>query len=239
MSAARRLIVNADDFGQGPGVNRGIIRAFEEGIVTSASLMVRWPAAAAAADYARRHPRLSVGLHLDLGQWTTRGGTRVPLYLVVPPDDPQAVASELHRQLQTFRRLLGRDPTHFDSHQHLHFGEPTRSLLLVVGSRLGVPVRALSPQTRFFGEFYGRDPDGSRPERIAADNLIAILAQLPEGTTELMCHPGEANDVPGTYQQERVMELATLCDPDVRAALHRECIERISFHDLVPRGRPE
>ena len=41
----RILVVNADDFGQSEGVNRGIIEAHTNGIVTSASLMVRWPAA--------------------------------------------------------------------------------------------------------------------------------------------------------------------------------------------------
>ena len=46
MIAQRYLIVNADDFGQSPGINRGVIEAHENGIVTSASLMVRWPAAA-------------------------------------------------------------------------------------------------------------------------------------------------------------------------------------------------
>ena len=35
-------IVNVDDFGQSPGINRGIIEAHEHGIVTSASLMMRW-----------------------------------------------------------------------------------------------------------------------------------------------------------------------------------------------------
>jgi predicted glycoside hydrolase/deacetylase ChbG (UPF0249 family) len=50
-------------------VNRGIIEAREEGLVTSASLMVRWPAAVAAAAYARGHPDLGLGLHLDLGEW--------------------------------------------------------------------------------------------------------------------------------------------------------------------------
>jgi len=52
----RRLIVNADDFGQSPGINRGIMEAHERGIVTSVSLMVRWPAAVEAAAYARRLP---------------------------------------------------------------------------------------------------------------------------------------------------------------------------------------
>jgi YdjC-like protein len=49
MTAARYLIVNADDFGQSSGVNRGIIEAHEKGILTSASLMVRWPATEEAA----------------------------------------------------------------------------------------------------------------------------------------------------------------------------------------------
>ncbi len=48
------LIINADDFGQSSGVTRGIIEAHEHGIVTSASFMVRWPAAAEAVAYSRR-----------------------------------------------------------------------------------------------------------------------------------------------------------------------------------------
>jgi predicted glycoside hydrolase/deacetylase ChbG (UPF0249 family) len=57
----RAAIVNADDFGQSAGINRGIVEAHQRGIVTSASLMVRWHAASeAAAAYARAHPRLSV-----------------------------------------------------------------------------------------------------------------------------------------------------------------------------------
>ena len=39
----RRLIVNADDFGRAAGINAGVMKAFEDGIVTSATLMVRYP----------------------------------------------------------------------------------------------------------------------------------------------------------------------------------------------------
>ena len=69
----RAVIVNADDFGLSAGVNRGIAAAFEGGIVTSASLMVRPDAAAEAASYARLHPVLGVGLHIDLGEWVHVG----------------------------------------------------------------------------------------------------------------------------------------------------------------------
>ena len=87
----RTLVVNADDFGLSTGVNQGIICAHEEGIVTSASLMVRQPAAAEAAAYARDHSRLSVGLHLNLAEWVFRDGEWFPLYQVVRADNEKAM----------------------------------------------------------------------------------------------------------------------------------------------------
>src|SRR5262245_13398039 len=144
MQAVRSLIVNADDFGLSAGVNRGIIEAHERGIVTSASLMVRGLAAAEAAAYARAHPALSVGLHLDLGEWVWRDGDWMSVYEVVRADDAEAVAAEVTRQLAAFVRLVGRGPTHLDSHQHLHRHEPIRSVLRRAADELGVPLRHFS-----------------------------------------------------------------------------------------------
>src|SRR5215831_3654590 len=93
MRGVRQLIVNADDFGQSPGVNRGIIQAHERGIVTSASLMVRWRAAAEAAAYARAHPRLGLGLHVDLGEWEYRDGDWTMLYQLVPAARQPAIST--------------------------------------------------------------------------------------------------------------------------------------------------
>ncbi|PYI83222.1 MAG: hopanoid biosynthesis associated protein HpnK, partial [Verrucomicrobia bacterium] len=64
--AARRLIVNADDFGRSHSINQAVVRAHREGILTSASLMVNEAAAEEAAALAREHPQLGVGLHLTL-----------------------------------------------------------------------------------------------------------------------------------------------------------------------------
>src|ERR1051326_2874909 len=110
MTGARYLIVNADDFGRSPGVNRGIMRTHQHGIVTSASLMVRWPAAVEAAVYARMHPTLSVGLHLDLGEWFYRNSNWDVLYQVVDLDDAFAVRQELTRQLDGL--VPAAPPTH-------------------------------------------------------------------------------------------------------------------------------
>src|SRR5262245_65280916 len=145
LPSKRYLIANADDFGQSFGVNRGVIAAHERGIVTSASLMVRWPAAAEAAAYGRGHPNLSLGLHVDLGEWIYRDQAWVPLYEVVPTDHAAAVAGQIAEQLAAFVELVGRHPTHIDSHQHIHRWEPVHSLLIEAARKLGVPVRHYSP----------------------------------------------------------------------------------------------
>ncbi|HJQ26309.1 MAG TPA: ChbG/HpnK family deacetylase [Blastocatellia bacterium] len=229
----RLLIVNADDFGQSAGINRGVIEAFERGIVTSASLMVRWPAAAEAAAYAGAHPRLSLGLHLDLGEWAYGDGAWRALYQVVPLNDAQAVRDEAQRQLEAFRRLLGRHPTHIDSHQHVHKDEPVRSIMLDIAARLSLPLRHEDARVYYCGDFYGQSAKGyACPEHISVDALVEILRRLPQGITELGCHPGEAGDLETMYRDERATELSTLCDERLRAALAAEGIKLCSFRAL-------
>lgn len=229
----RVLVVNADDFGLSPGVNRGIVRAHEEGIVTSASLMVRQPAAEDAAAYGRGHPRLGLGLHVDLGEWAFESGEWTPRYEVVALDDPSAVASETVQQLSRFRDLVGREPTHLDSHQHVHRNEPVRSALAEIAGGLAIPVRHFTPGIRYCGDFYGRMDDGTPiPAGVGPDHLIRILRSLPEGVTELACHPSAAADMESSYGADRLVELEALCDPAVREALSEEEIRLCSFSTL-------
>jgi chitin disaccharide deacetylase len=233
MAAKRYLIVNADDFGLSEGVNLGIIRAHEQGIVTSTSLMVRWPAAAEVARYASAHPRLSFGLHLDLAEWVYRDYEWVPRYQVVPADDEQALAGEVERQLEAFRRLLGRDPTHLDSHQHVHRSEPARSAVSQLAQRLSVPLRSVDARVQYCGDFYGQTGEGDPyPEGISLAGLLQTIQNLPAGVTELGCHPGEDEQLDSVYRAERMQEVAVLCHPQVRAALESNGIALCSFADL-------
>lgn len=231
---AKYLIVNADDFGQTPGINRGIITAHRDGIVTSASLMVRWPAAAKAAAYARRHQSLSVGLHIDLGEQILRAGEWVPLYTVLPVQNESTVRDEIARQLDMFERLMGHAPTHLDSHQHVHLREPARGILVEIAQRLGVPLRTCSPEVSYCGSFYGQAEDGTTlHDVISVDGLIRILETLPPGCTELACHPAAECDLQTLYSQERLEELKVLCDPRVRPAIETMGLELRSFTDLA------
>ncbi len=228
----RKLIVNADDFGLSPGVNRGVLEAEARGVVTSASLLVRRRDAAAAARAARRLSLFSLGLHLDLGEWMYRDGEWLPVYEVVPSNHPQSVGEELERQLEAFRRMTGSEPTHLDSHQHVHHSEPTRGLVLDVADRLGIPVRGLGG-VRYCGDFYGQTGKGEPyPAGISVEHLLRIVEGLGPGTTELGCHPGAGEDAGPPYAAERALELEALCDLRVRAALRDKGIQLVSFHDV-------
>lgn len=232
MEPARYLIVNADDFGYSRGVNRGIIEAHERGIVTSASLMVKQGAAGAAAVYARRRSELSLGLHVELRRWRTR---------LLPWSRPgrgdarlrDAVAADVRGQLDRFRRLIGDDPTHFDSHQHRHRHEPTRSILLELAEQLGIPLREFNARVHFCGDFYGQIDGRPWPQGIRPEALIDLLERLPPGVTELCSHPGYADDLGEWYKAERAQEVRTLCDPAVRAAIDRLGIRLTTFRDLA------
>ena len=229
----RYLIVNADDFGQSPGVNRGIIQSHEEGIVTSASLMVRWPAAAEATGYGSQRPQLSLGLHLDLGEWAFRNDAWESVYEVAPLTNTTAVKEELWRQLAEFRRLTGKPPTHIDSHQHVHTREAVQPLVAEMVRSLGVPLRGCDPRVRYSGEFYGQTADGQPLDHlIGVDALSAVLRDLPPGVTELGCHPGIGNDLNTMYSRERAREVETLCDPRIRAVLASHGIRLCSFAEI-------
>lgn len=237
MHAERHLIVNADDFGYAAGVNQGIIDANESGIVTSTSLMVYQPAAAEAARYARENSRLSVGIHLDLGEWVYRDGDWVPLYQRVALEDPFDVENEVRQQFEAFRDLLGRDPTHIDSHQNVHLRGAARGVAIQYGRTIGIPVRHLSSRVRYCGAFYGQTAEGDPlPERISSQALIELVTALSLGITELGCHPGYPTGLASVYARERAGEVDTLCDPAVRAGLESLHIELVSFSHLSAIG---
>lgn len=218
----RRLIVNADDLGATDGVNRGIVRAHEKGIVTSASLMVHGRGAEDAVAVARAHPGLGVGLHWDLD---AGGVNRVDL------TDPNAVRCELAAQVEAFIRLMGRKPTHLDSHHHVHQRPDVAVAARELAGGLGVPLRE-EGGVRFIGGFYGQwEWQVSDLSHISPDFLIWILRnEVEEDWTEIGCHPGfVTSDLTSVYSAEREVEVSTLIDPRVRAEIETLGIDLVSY----------
>jgi predicted glycoside hydrolase/deacetylase ChbG (UPF0249 family) len=220
--SAKRLIVNADDFGAGRGINRGVVEAHRDGILTSASLMVEMPGSEEAARLAAELPRLSVGLHAAL---TAEGGK--PL---VDFDDGERCRAELRRQLRRFAQLTGGPPAHLDSHHHAHRDPRLLPCFLELAGELRIPLREHSP-ARHLPDFHGQWGDGeTHPESIGPANLLRILAGIGPGVSELGCHPGYvADDFRSSYAGERETELRTLCDPAIGRAIEDLGIELIDF----------
>lgn len=229
----RRLIVNADDLGCSPGTNTGILRAFTDGILTAASLMVRPAAAADAVERAECAGLRDLGLHLDLGEWRLCDGVWEAVYEVVPLADARLVEEECLSQLAAFERLTGRVPTHLDSHQHVHLHEPVRGAALAIAGRLGIPLRHMTDRVAHRGGFYGQDSLGQPlPGQITAAALVGMLADETAPVVELSCHPGLDPTLPTMYRDERAVEVETLCQPGLRAAILHAGFVLAGFRDL-------
>lgn len=247
------LIINADDLGRTSGINDGIFQAHREGVVTSATLMVNYPASQAAADEIRRAPGLGVGLHVALtGGVPTLPAQQVPCLvderglLPAKPEDFESlsatqVLAEVRAQLAKFQALTGRLPTHLDGHHHCHRLPVVCSALMVVAVENELPVRMVSKEMgqalqgagvvttdNFENSFYG--PGAT------LENLLALIDNLPPGVTEIMCHPARVDDElrrGSGYSEERERELEVLTHPQVRSRVAALGIPRIHFGELT------
>jgi hopanoid biosynthesis associated protein HpnK len=131
------VIINADDFGLSPGVNRGIVSAFREGVLTSTTMLVNLEAFEDAVRLARENPELPVGVHLSLlwGRPVSRPD-EVPTLIRRDGEFPRSLAPlasryflrglSLDQVRREFRNQIrafigaGLVPTHVDTHKHVH-----------------------------------------------------------------------------------------------------------------------
>ena len=221
------MIINADDFGATDGINRAVAECHRTGVVTSASLMVDGQAAREAAALARELTALAVGLH-----WVgDRPGSEVDT------GDPAAVADELERQLTLFSDLTGRQPTHLDSHHHLHREDRLEGVFAAAAARLGIPVRG-DGSVHFIGGFYAQwEWNVTELEHVSVPAMVAILRdEVPEGWTEISCHPGYVTpQLRSVYAAEREAEVRTLTDPAIAHAIAELGIELASYRDFDAR----
>ena len=216
------LIINADDLGYDVSVNRGILQAMREGVVTSATFMVNMPSSEEAARDARG---LALGLHFNL----TRVAPVSPLFpeaflqqgflseALASTLPPEVVEREALAQMERFEGLLGQPPTHVDVHKHLHLNENVLEGLARAAERRRLPVRSINPAMRAFLERRGIPTnhhfigDAGTEAYWTLERLAAHVQALPkDGVVELMCHPGHApSTVKSGYHEQREVELAT------------------------------
>ena len=284
----RRLIVNADDFGLTPGVNRAIMQAHAEGIVTSATLMANSPAFDNAVSLTKSQTHLGVGCHVVLvdgdpllparnvrslvSSGSKRFGDSLPAFAVgvtngrIDPAQIEAEASAQMRKLQS----AGIAISHVDTHKHTHVLPQVLRPLLRAARVCGVrsvrnpfeslPISMLRGYAKLWKQYgmvkligllSGRfrdevDKSGMMTTHgsigIAATGFMdevllrRMIDALPEGTWELVCHPGyndtDLKAVRTRLHESRAQELRLLTSQNAREMLVRSGIQLISYRDL-------
>lgn len=152
----KQLIVNADDFGLTENVNRGILDAHREGIVTSTTLLANGMAFEAAAAASKRFPRLGIGVHLNLTEGmpvadashirtlVDRGGrlhmspARLWAGIVTGQVSLSDIEFELRAQVSKVIRA-GIRPTHFDGHKHIHVLPRVSEIVIRLAHEFHIP----------------------------------------------------------------------------------------------------
>jgi predicted glycoside hydrolase/deacetylase ChbG (UPF0249 family) len=175
--------------------------------------------------------------------------------------DVAQVLAEWRAQIEKFVAATGRHPDHLDSHHHSSFYTPALlRAMLELAREYGCPVRRIdmsegelvymmgeaaqpfAAELRAIRDEFGpKIPDFFErdfyDESATLEYLQAVLDRLPEGVSELMCHPGYVDEdllgpAGSVYNRQRAGEVAVLTDPSVRARLEQHGIRLINFGDL-------
>lgn len=251
----KQVIFNADDFGLTRGVNRGILKAYSQGVVRSTSLMVNLPDAEDYAKTLKEQANLNTGLHVNLTYGKpVLDAEQVPSLVddsgifwrrpasLMEFADFGEIEKEIRAQMELVLKM-GMKLTHLDSHHHLHqFAPPVTGLLIELAKRHKLAIRSVDDNIReaanaegipttdhFAGDFYGE-------KNITIEKLEKIITSIPAGTTEIMCHPGfddgKLENV-SSYTHEREKEVDVLTSNGVLQLLQKYQVKLIGFGELL------
>lgn len=287
----RQLIVNADGFGFTSGINKGIMESIADGIVTSTSCNVNFPAISEIGALSALRPGVSIGLHLNVNVGKP----------VLPPSEVPSLVnaqgefwgrdftshyllgkirlSDIERELDAQIRKLksyGVAITHLDGHQNKHLFPGYFDTVLRLGEKHGIKrirchrrylfVKDVHRRTRRVVWYYATHPQRLLSHSLArlqmrraenkgfrmADRLITpayvdksfkysletwigIVNSLPEGTSEIYCHPGYSDSELrkyAKYTEEREIEIKVLTDARLRRCIEDAGIRLIGFSEI-------
>ncbi len=253
-----RVIINADDFGLTEGVTQGIARAICAGGVTSTTAMACVPGTAERLKRWAPWVPGRAGAHLQLTSGRPLTGPELTPTLrgsdgafpASKKDLTSASTEEIVLEWDAqfrFLRAAGIEPSHIDTHHHVHKFPNVFAAFCAIARRFGVPARALNPAMReelrqqgipcpdsIVLDYYEGD--------LSAQRLIALLEEAgavadPPATIEVMCHPGVAcEDLPrlSKYVADRERELETLGRPGLAADLRRRGFMPVAYSTLQP-----
>lgn len=249
-----KVIMNADDFGFSKGANLGILEGFQNGIISSTSLMVNMPGFAHAISLMEKFPdRLHVGIHLvttveyaickDLKTLTDETGHFYHDSKKVANCDPNEILREYQAQMDRFLST-GQRPDHIDFH-YCH--TPVQVWAgIQLAKKYNLPMRAGNKDIETLCEKEGvryapnhiSDFYNQGERHTDVETMLGLLkTNLEEGRSciEFAVHPAYV-DLPlltlSSYNVQRATELAVLLDPAIMEYIRANDIQLVSFNEI-------
>lgn len=232
-----KLIINSDDYGYSRAINHAIIDTFQEGILTSTTLMTNTPGFEHAVELAKENPELGIGVHLVL---TFLKPLRQDVPSLVDAEgnfhgqrkhqrgDVTIDLDELYKEWDTqIQKVLdaGLTLTHLDSHHHVHtYHEGYYNVFLKLAKKYDLPIRKVNylgiehdqTTTSYFEPAF--DPIGTLPLPEQEAYLADLLKTIKENdSTELMCHTGYMDEFlfkHSSFIEDRLYQVRILTDSD-------------------------
>ena len=246
----KRLIINADDYGLTEANTIATIRCHEDGILTSTTMMVNMPFARYGAELAKQHPNLGVGIHLVL----TMGAPLLPTgksftdengNFIRPnagskekrdPINLDELYAEWEAQIKLFIEIMGKKPTHIDSHHHVHAMTPENlSVTLKLGKKYDIPVRLIKEVEDYDFEFAKLLPSFYGPNVNCEYFLEGKDNMHDHEVAEVMCHPSFLDKrllSISSYTTPRTEEMTVIRCDKIKNWVKDNNIELINFTDL-------
>jgi chitin disaccharide deacetylase len=254
-SGTKAVIFHVDDAGRSHSSNMGTIKALEDGVATSTSIMIPRTGASEFVAYVKMHPAVDAGLHLDLG----RGSAA---------DDAE---KEIRAQIDK-SSSMGLTPTHLDGEGAMQFNtqytdrfvkvaiEKKISLLFYGGHMQYISSEAGSNKDLFLSiakqlwdsglpvidDILAQRSHSNIYEERKAE-LIKLLREMKPGITEIIFHCSmktgdSSNDDSsgssgpgGDMALEGEMDVRLLTDPDIKAVITTDGIVLTTWRELMNR----
>jgi predicted glycoside hydrolase/deacetylase ChbG (UPF0249 family) len=232
------------------------LEAHAKGVVTSTTCLINldWDRSWTAA--LKKQTRFGIGLHLNI----VYGKPATPKKNIPTLVDDNGefrhrlldlrrirtndVEREFRGQIELFRKRLGRKPTHIDTHYHVHEQGRIFAIVRHLAQENNIPFRprfltdvSLTTEPRVNEEgvkylFGVLNPDW----QWTVPRFLNFLNHLPEGTSEMIVHPGKSDEgfeKISQMAQGRERELSVLTSKEITAALKKEKVELIHYGQLL------
>ena len=245
-----KLILNADDFGLSASVNKGIIECFNEGLISSTTMMMNTPYTDEAIKLAKEHNIKNIGVHLNL----TYGKSVLPASEVPSLVDENGTfhyvcmlgyytqyldaKKELRAQIEKFLDS-GLTPDHLDHHHYFNEIPNILKAYLELAAEYKLPVRSMDENARararemgvkttdeFSFAFHGNGVD------ISTFGVLKSLFWKRDISLEVLTHVGYIDDYTRNQTNYLVREDEISVLREAKAQGYFDDVELVGFGDI-------